>query len=80
VIVAAIQIDYLQQVMHPETIIIHSKITRLGTTSFDLQSTLLQQGDKPVAQTTTTLVCYHYEKQQPVPIYQTIKDDFEPLP
>lgn len=77
VIVAAIQIDYLQQVIHPQTIIIHSKITRLGTTSFDLQSELFQQGDKPIAQATATLVCYHYEKQQSVPIYQSIKDDFE---
>ena len=80
VIVAAIQIDYIQQLKHPETIIIDSKITRLGTTSFDLQSTILKQSDKPVARTTTTLVCYDYEIQQPIPIYPAIKDNFNNRP
>ena len=43
-IVAGIKIDYLQQIEHPSKLEIGSRISRLGTKSFDLESVIFLKG------------------------------------
>ena len=39
-IVASIKIDYLRQIEHPSDLIVGQKISRIGNSSFDIQSVL----------------------------------------
>ena len=48
-IVAGIKIDYLQQIEHPSKLEIGSRISRLGTKSFDLESVILKDTDEALA-------------------------------
>ena len=74
-IVASVKIDYLQQLKHPSSLIIGQKISRLGNTSFDILSVLFL-GDNQISIATTSIVCYDFLKNKPVPIYDEIKRDF----
>ena len=40
IIVASIHIDYFNQIKHPSRITIGSKISRIGNTSFDIESSI----------------------------------------
>ena len=76
-IVASIKIDYLQQIDHPSDLIIGQKISRIGNSSFDIQSTIFIKDDpKPAAKAVVTCVCFDYEQNKPVPVYDEIKADF----
>jgi acyl-CoA thioester hydrolase len=76
-IVASIKIDYLQQIDHPSNLIVGQKISRIGNSSFDIQSTIFIKDDpKPAANAVVTCVCFDYEQNKPVPVYDEIKADF----
>jgi len=78
-IVASIKIDYLQQIDHPSDLIIGQKISRIGNSSFDIQSTIfIKDHPKPAANTLVTCVCFDYEQNKPVQVYDEIKADFQP--
>jgi len=75
-VVASLKIDYLAQVKHPSKLIIGSKISRIGKSSFDIQSTIFLDGfKKPSASSLVTCVCYDYENNQSLPVYDEIKSD-----
>ena len=76
-IVASIKIDYLQQIDHPSDLIVGQKISRIGNSSFDIQSTLFIKGQsKPVARSVVISVCFDYKKNKSVPVYDEITADF----
>ena len=76
-IVASIKIDYLQQIDHPSDLIVGQKISRIGNSSFDIQSTLFIKGQsKPVARSVVISVCFDYKKNKSVPVYDEIIADF----
>ena len=76
-IVASIKIDYLQQIDHPSDLIVGQKISRIGNSSFDIQSAIFIKDDpKPAANTVVTCVCFDYEQNKPVQVYDEIKADF----
>ena len=76
-IVASIKIDYLQQIDHPSDLIVGQKISRIGNSSFDIQSTIFIKDDpKPAANAVVTCVCFDYEQNKSVPVYDEIKADF----
>jgi acyl-CoA thioester hydrolase len=76
-IVASIKIDYLQQIDHPSNLIVGQKISRIGNSSFDIQSTIFIKDDpKPAANAVVTCVCFDYEQNKSVPVYDEIKADF----
>ena len=76
-IVASIKIDYLQQIDHPSNLIVGQKISRIGNSSFDIQSTIFIKDDpKPAANAVVTCVCFDYEQNKPVQVYDEIKADF----
>ena len=76
-IVASIKIDYLQQIDHPSDLIVGQKISRIGNSSFDIQSALFIKGkSKPAARSVVISVCFDYEQNKSVPVYDEITADF----
>ena len=74
IIVAAIQIDYLQQIQHPAAITIGTNLSRIGNTSFDLSSWVYQgNSQSPAAKATVTAVCFDYSQQQPISVFPQIR-------
>ena len=77
VIVASLKIDYFTQIKHPSKLIICSKISRIGNSSFDIQSAIFIDGlKKPAALSLVICVCYDYENSQSVTVYDKIRNDF----
>ena len=77
-IVASIKIDYLQQIDHPSDLIVGQKISRIGNSSFDIQSAIFLNNDpKPAANSVVSCVCFDYEQSKSVPVYDEIKADFQ---
>ena len=75
-IVAAVKIDYIQQLKHPSKIIIGQKVTRLGSKSYDIQSAIFcEDENNPVCVSTITSVCYDFVNKKTVPLYDEIKKD-----
>ena len=76
-IVASITINYQQQLKHPTSIIIGQKITRIGNTSFDVESALFNKNntEKPIATSKVIVVCFDFEKQKSVPVFKQIVED-----
>ena len=77
VIVASLKIDYFTQIKHPSKLIIGSKISRIGNSSFDIQSAIFIDGlKKPAALSLVICVCYDYGNGQSVTVYDEIRNDF----
>jgi len=77
-IVASIKIDYLRQITHPSNLIVAQKVSRIGNSSFDIQSAIFFQNDpKPAASSLVSCVCYDYKQNKSVPVYDEIKADFK---
>lgn len=76
-IVAAITINYYEQLKHPSNIIIGQKISRVGNSSFDIDSGLFnkENQDSSIATSKIVIVCFDFDKQKSVPVFkQIIKD------
>ena len=77
VIVASLKIDYFTQIKHPSKLIIGSKISRIGNSSFDIQSAIFIDGLKKLAALSLVIcVCYDYENGKSVIVYDEIRNDF----
>ena len=77
-IVASIKIDYLRQIVHPSDLIVGQKISRIGNSSFDIQSAIFLNNDpKPAANSVVSCVCFDYQQSKSVPVYDEIKADFQ---
>ena len=77
-IVASIKIDYLRQIEHPSDLIVGQKISRIGNSSFDIQSAIFLNNDpKPAANSVVSCVCFDYQQSTSVPVYDEIKADFQ---
>ena len=77
-IVASIKIDYLRQIAHPSNLIVGQKVSRIGNSSFDIQSSIFLNNDpKPAANSVVSCVCFDYEQSKSIPVYHEIKSDFE---
>ena len=74
-IVASVKIDYHKQLIHPANMMVGQKISRLGTTSFDVLSVLFCD-DTQISTATTTIVCYNFIQQATVPLFEEIKKDY----
>lgn len=75
IIVASIKMDYLNQISHPSKLTIASKISRIGKSSFDIQSGIFEQDNNqtPSAISIVTCVCYNYTREKSIPVYSEIK-------
>ena len=76
-IVASITINYHQQLKHPTNIVIGQKITRIGNTSFDVESVLFNKNntEEPIATSKVIVVCFDFEKQKSIPVFKQIIED-----
>ena len=78
VIAASLKLDFKQQLSHPSEIIVGQRISRMGTTSFDIQAVIYKK-DAPnssICETLLTCVCFDYDKQKSVNVYSEIVKDF----
>ena len=73
-IVAAVKIDYINQLEHPSNIIVGQKVSRIGSKSFDIQSALFKNKTL-ICCSVITSVCYDFINNKTVPVYQEIKAD-----
>ena len=76
-IVAAVKIDYVNQLEHPSNIIIGQKVSRIGTKSYDIESAVFKEDNNLlICKSTITSVCYDFINNKTIPIYQEIIDDY----
>ena len=75
-IVASMTINYHQQLKHPSEIIVGQIISRIGNTSFDIESGLFNSANKnnPIATSKVVIVCFDFDKQKSVPVFKQIID------
>ena len=76
IIVASAKVNYYQQLVHPVDFTIGQKVSRLGNTSFDIQSTMFDNNETPISDAIITCVCFDFDKQCKTAVYDLIKDDF----
>ena len=77
-IVASVKIDYLKQVIHPSSLIIGQRVSRIGNKSFDIQSAIFNEKDiEPVCFSTITSVAFDFTKNQTVKVFEEIIDDYQ---
>ena len=78
VIAASLKLDFKQQLSHPSEIVVGQRISRIGTTSFDIQAIIYKKDspNSPICETLLTCVCFDYNKQKPVNVYPEIVKDF----
>ena len=65
--------------MHPSALIIGQRISRIGKSSFDIQSGLFVKDilmPSTSASAIVTCVCYDYELEKIVSVYDVIKADY----
>lgn len=77
-IVASITINYHKQLKHPTDIIVGQYISRIGNTSFDVDSALFEKdSDKEaIATSKVVIVCFDFENQVSVPVFKQIIKDY----
>ena len=76
IIMASLKIDYLAQLKHPTSMVIGQRISRIGGTSFDIESVVFDNEGNPVCAGLVVAVCYDFNNQSPVPVYESIKNDY----
>ena len=76
-IVASITIDYLKQIKHPTKMIIGQRISRIGNSSFDIESSIFTKKDKlsPIAISKVVVVCFDFDNQKSVLVFQQVIED-----
>jgi acyl-CoA thioester hydrolase len=73
-ILAAIACDYRRQVTFPDTVVIGSRVSRIGRTSFGMDHALVSADAKAVAaECRSTIVVFDYATGRPVPIPEGIR-------
>ena len=76
-IVAAVKIDYVNQLEHPSNIIIGQKVSRIGTKSYDIESAIFKEDNNLlICKSIITSVCYDFINNKTIPIYKEIIDDY----
>ena len=76
IIVASAKVNYYKQLIHPTDFIIGQKVSRLGNTSFDIQSTLFDLSENMISDATITCVCFDFDQQEKQSVYELIKNDY----
>ena len=77
IIMASLKIDYLKQLKHPSALLIGQRVSRLGKTSFDIESVIFNEEQNPVCHAIVVAVCFDFDSQKPVEVYESITKDYE---
>ena len=75
-IVAKVVANYYKQLLHPSDFVIGQKVSRVGNSSFDIQSTMFNEKDEAISDAVITCVCFVFDSQTTQPVYDLIKNDF----
>tara|TARA_Y100001968_G_scaffold330220_1_gene381460 strand:- start:1056 stop:1466 length:411 start_codon:yes stop_codon:yes gene_type:complete len=75
-IVAKVVVNYYKQLLHPSDFVIGQKVSRVGNTSFDIQSTMFNAHNEIISDAVITCVCFDFDNQTTQPVYDLIKNDF----
>ena len=76
IIMASLKINYLAQLKHPSSLVIGQRVSRVGSTSFHIESIIFDEDEKPICFALVVAVCFDFDNQKPVEVYDSIKDDF----
>ena len=76
IIMASLKIDYMAQLKHPTSLVIGQKISRIGSTSFDIESVVFNDNEEPICFGLVVAVCFDFDIQRSVDVYDAIKNDF----
>ena len=79
-IVASVKVNYYKQLLHPTDFLIGQKVSRVGNSSFDIQSSMFDQKDELISDALITCVCFDFNKQCTQPVYDLIKNDYQKQP
>ena len=57
--------------------IIGQRISRIGNSSFDIESSIFTKQDKlsPIANSKIVVVCFDFDNQKSVPVFQQVIED-----
>tara|TARA_B100000131_G_C17851131_1_gene505975 strand:- start:28 stop:447 length:420 start_codon:yes stop_codon:yes gene_type:complete len=78
IIMASLKIDYHAQLEHPSSLILGQKIVRLGRTSFDIETVVFDsQDNRVICSALVVIVCFDFDLQLPVELYDSIKNAYE---
>ena len=72
-LVAHAECDYRIQILPGNKVVISVVVSRIGTTSFDLDYRIYDGAEKTYATARTTIVCYDNEKKTAVPVPECIR-------
>lgn len=80
-ILAAIEVDYLRPVVFGETIRVETRMSRMGSASFDMEYRLTSVSPSPkqVATGTAKCVVYNYNTAKPTPMDDALRAAIEAL-
>jgi acyl-CoA thioester hydrolase len=79
-IVASIKCDYRAPVNYPDTVLIGTRVTRIGNSSFRMEHRVVSVAlETVVAEVDSTMVVYDYEEGKPVPMPATVRARIEQL-
>jgi acyl-CoA thioester hydrolase len=79
-ILASITCDYRRQITYPETVIVGTKVTRIGRTSLTIEHELFTQSDQALAaEGKSTIVVFDYTANRPHPVPDSIRRAIETL-
>jgi acyl-CoA thioester hydrolase len=67
-IVARIEVDFRSPALFPETLEIGSRVTRIGTTSFDLDHEIRGGDGRLVLEASSVLVAFDYQANTPMAV------------
>lgn len=77
-IVASIQIDFIQQITHPSKLIIGQRLSRIGNKSFDIDSAIFKKDNNmPLASSNIVCVCFNYSTNESVEVFTEIITDYK---
>ena len=75
-IVASVKVNYYKQLLHPSDFSIGQKVSRVGNSSFDIQSTMFNDNEEVISDALITCVCFDFNNQSTQPVYDLIKNDY----
>ena len=81
VILARVVLDYKLPLTNADTITVYTRVSRLGTKSFDMEQLIVRRDEAVAAAATFTIVVYDYATEQSAPIpsaWRAKYIDYEP--
>jgi acyl-CoA thioester hydrolase len=79
-ILASIKCDYRRQLNYPDTILVSASITHIGRTSLKMAHLIYSQTQAAIiAQGDSTIVCFDYQNQRPIPVPPEIRAQIEQM-